>query len=118
MDTTRGLARLFENWKAMNSLDRAVRASYGMTLAGFEADWQRRTRRRYGALALASDLTLGGVVMLVLVLPLYFARRRRDRARLAAMRAADEAADRAARDTVLQVLLAGDDGPDFGDEQP
>lgn len=118
MDTTRGLARLFQNWKALGSLDRAVRASYGMTLAGFETDWQRRTRRRYGALALAGDLTLGGLVMLVVILPLYYARRRRDRVRLAAMREADEAAERAARESYLEALLAGDDGPDFGDERP
>jgi hypothetical protein len=117
LDPARGLARLFENWKATGSLDRAVRASYGMTLSGFEADWQRRTRRRYGGLALAGDLTLSGLVMLVVILPLYVARRRRERERMTALRAADEAAERAARQSVLDILLASDEGPDFGDEK-
>ncbi|HXT18280.1 MAG TPA: hypothetical protein VN706_21800 [Gemmatimonadaceae bacterium] len=117
LDTARGLARLFENWKVQRNLDRAIRASYGMTLAGFEKDWQARTRRRYGALALASDLTLGGLVMLVIVLPLYFARRRREKERMAALLAADEAAERAARQSVLDILLAGDEGPDFRDKR-
>jgi hypothetical protein len=88
-----------------------------MTLSGFEKQWQSQTRRRYGALALASNLTIGGLVMLVVLLPLYFARRRRDRERMAAMLAADEAADRAARASILEILLRGDDGPEFGDEK-
>lgn len=118
IDTARGLARLFENWKAQQNLDRAMRASYGMTLAGFEAQWRQRTRRRYGALALLSNLTLAGLLLLLIILPLYLARRRRDRERMAALVAADEAADRAARASVLELLMRGDDGPDLGDEKP
>jgi len=46
------------------------------------------------------------------------ARRYRDRRRLAELRAADEAAEQAARATVLETMLreaAGDDAPNFGD---
>ena len=117
IDTVRGFARLFENWKAQQNLDRAIRASYGMTLSGFEKQWRQRTRRRYGSLALLSNLTLAGLVLLLVVVPLYFVRRRRDRDRMAALVAADEAADRAARATALALLLGSDEGPEFGDEK-
>jgi hypothetical protein len=117
MDTARGLAPLFANWRESRSLDKAVRQTFGMTLSGFEKQWQTRTRRRYGALALVSDVTLGGLILLVIIFPLYLARRRRDRERMAALVAADVAAEKAARESVLEALLGGDDGPDFGDEK-
>ncbi|MHB1862713.1 MAG: hypothetical protein ACYCVL_07040, partial [Gemmatimonadaceae bacterium] len=85
--------------------DMGLRGAAGTTLDGFETDWRARTRRRYGALALMEDLTVLGLVVLVFVLPLWIARRRRDRARLAAMVAADVATDRAAREGVLAELL-------------
>jgi type II secretory pathway component PulM len=87
-----------------------------MTLSGFEQYWRQRTRRRYGALALVSDVTLGGFVLLVLIFPLYIARRRRDRRRMAELRAADAAAERAARDSFLALFFGGDDAPKTGDE--
>jgi hypothetical protein len=99
-------------------MDRAVRETYGMTLSGFEKRWQQRTRRRYGALALAGDVTIGGLLLLIIVFPLYIARRHRDRRRMAALVAADAAAEKAARESVLEALLRGDDGPSFGDEPP
>jgi hypothetical protein len=94
IDAERGLTLVLGEWKRTRSLDRALRAAYGMTLASFEHDWQQRTRRRYGGLALFSDLTLAGLVVLLIVTPLYLARRRRDRTRMAALVAADAAASR------------------------
>jgi len=93
IDQSRGLALLFQYWKRTGSLDRALREAYGMTLSSFEHDWQQRTRRRYGGLALFSDLTLASIVLLLLIAPLYLARRRRDRRRMAALVAADTLAD-------------------------
>jgi len=117
LDTARGLSRFFANWREVQSLDGAVRKTYGITLFGFEKQWQTRTRRRYGALALVSDVTLGGLLLLLIIFPLYMARRRRDRERMAALVAADAAAEKAARESVLEALLRGDDGLDFGDEK-
>jgi hypothetical protein len=91
-----GLAPLFASWKKQRSLEKAVRLTYGITLADFEARWQRRTRLRYGALALVSNFAIAGVMVGLLVMPLYLARRRRDRARLAAMAVADAKAEAAA----------------------
>lgn len=117
LDTARGLSAFFASWKREGSMDRAVRATYGITLADFEKRWQQRTRRRYGALALVSNVTIGGVFVLVLLLPLYIARRHRDRVRMAALVAADEAAERAARESAIEALLSGDDWPGPGDER-
>ena len=108
LDPQHGLARLFPLWRETGSLDKALRRGYGMTLDQFEDDWRRETRHRYGALALVSDVTLAGLLVLLLVVPLYVARRRRDRARLVALREADartEAAERAERESALAVLL-------------
>ncbi|HSJ65686.1 MAG TPA: hypothetical protein VK922_17475 [Gemmatimonadaceae bacterium] len=124
LDPERGLTLLFEYWERHGSLDRAVREAYGVTLDGFDAQWRKRTMRRYGALALFADLTLALGLLTLLILPLYIARRRRDRRRFAALVAADEAADRAARESALEELLksAGsgtrDAGPGTLDREP
>jgi len=91
IDPSHGLAVLLRNWKQTGNLDRAMRATYGITLSAFEREWRERTRRRYGGLALFSDLTLATVVVLLIITPLYLARRRRDRRRMAALVAADAA---------------------------
>lgn len=103
IDPSHGLSVLFRNWRETKSLDRAMRATYGVTLPAFEREWRVRTRRRYGGLALFSDLTLASVVVLLIITPLYLARRRRDRRRMAALVAAD-AAERLA-DGQLDALL-------------
>jgi hypothetical protein len=116
LDPQRGLSLLFANWHEMESLDRAMRASYGMTLSGFEKLWQQRTRRRYGALALVGNITLAGLLLFLVMIPLYVARRQRDRRRMEQLVAADEAADRAARESAIEELLGGDEEPKTGDE--
>jgi len=112
IDTSHGLSLFFQHWKATGSLDRALRAAYGMTLATFERDWQQRTRRRYGGLALFSDLTLASVLVLLIITPLYLARRRRDRRRMAALVAADVAAERLAVDPIEELLGKVVEAPD------
>ncbi len=118
LDTLHGLSRFFEAWKRDGRLDPALRETYGLTLAGFEARWQQQTRRRYGGLALIGNLAFAGLLLVMGVVPLYLMRRERDRKRLAALRAADEAAERAARASIIEALLRGDEEPDFGDEPP
>jgi hypothetical protein len=105
IDSRHGLALFFQYWKSSGSLDRAMREAFGTTLDAFEQEWQKRTRQRYGGLALFSDLTLGTLVVLIIVMPLYLARRRRDRLRMAALIAADEEQsrrDEAMLDTLLE----------------
>ena len=105
IDRTRGLGPFLRHWKETRSLDRAARAAYGITLASFERDWRQRTRRRYGGLALFSDVTLAGLVVLVIITPLYLARRRRDRRRMDALNAADAVAARSEEDGILESFL-------------
>lgn len=91
-----GLAPLLARWKEQRSLEKAIRLTYGITVTDFEQRWQGRTKRRYGALAVVSNLAVGGIFVALILTPLYLARRRRDRARLAAMVAADAKAEAAA----------------------
>ena len=119
LDERRGLTLFFQYWRETRSMDRAMRAAYGLTLADFDLRWRERTRRRYGALALTADFALLGVLGGVTLLPLWLVRRRRDRRRLAAMRVADEAAERAARESVLAMLLgATTESPDVPNGEP
>ena len=104
-DRGRGLARFFENWKRSGSLERALRQSYGLTLAGLEQQWSRRTRSQYGILALLTNLTIAAGVFLIVLAPAFIARRRRDRKRLEKMRQTEAAAEEAARQSALRELL-------------
>ncbi|MGQ0766255.1 MAG: peptidase MA family metallohydrolase [Gemmatimonadota bacterium] len=110
LDADRGLSLLFENWRSTGSFDLALRRAHGMTTSAFELYWQRAVRRRYGGLALFADVTLSAFVMILFVTPFYLLRRRRDRARLAALRAADEVAERRERESALEELLRVGDG--------
>jgi hypothetical protein len=110
LDPERGLTLFFQYWKQGASMDVAIRRAFGMTLDGFEKEYQSRTRRRYGALAIAADLSLVLFVVSVLVLPFFLARRLRDRQRLRAMLAADAAAERQAQADAIAFLL-GEAGP-------
>jgi hypothetical protein len=101
----RGLEPLFASWKEQRSLEKAIRLTYGITLRDFEEKWQSRTKLRYGALALLSSFAAVGVLVSLILLPLYLARRRRDRARLTAMIAADAKAEAAAAADPLSELL-------------
>lgn len=108
LDSERGLSVFFSEWQRTRRLDAAIRNAYGMTLDGFEAHWRKRTRRRYGGLAMLADVTLASLLVFLLVFPLYVARRRRDRRRMAALVAADAAAEQAARESALRAFLAID----------
>lgn len=111
LDPQHGLARVFEEWKATGSLDQALRRTEYTTLDGFEAGWRKRAQRRYGALALMEDLTLLGILFAVFALPLWLARRKRDRERMAALVAADAAEDKALRESMLAELLGPGPAP-------
>jgi hypothetical protein len=90
LDPARGLSLFFGYWRQSGSMDQALRRAYGVTEAGFEAKWTAETRRRYGALALFADVTFAAGLLVILVLPFWVVRRRRDRERMAAMRLAEE----------------------------
>jgi hypothetical protein len=105
LDPDRGLTLFFRYWESGKSLDAAVRQAFGLTLSGFEREFQTRVQRRYGALALFADLTLVFLVCGLALLPFFVARRARDRRRLRDMLIADAAAEQAERDAILAMLL-------------
>ena len=107
IDRERGLSLFLETWKRTRSFEQALRRSYGMTSATFEKRWADRTRRQYGMLALASNITVAALLLLFVMAPLYVIRRRRDRRRLERMREADAAAERAAQQSAIDELLGG-----------
>jgi hypothetical protein len=105
LDPDRGLSLFFAYWEHAPSMDAAVRRAFGVTLVGFEQEFQQRTKRRYGALALFADLSLMFLVLSLLILPFFIARRVRDRRKLRALLAAEAAAERAEQESVLAMLL-------------
>ena len=100
-----GFRQLLASWKKTRSLELAVRQTFGITLSEFERRWRDRTRRTYGALALAEGVVVAGSVIGFLILPLYLARRRRDRRRLAALVAADAVAEATEERSGLDEML-------------
>ncbi|MCU0619306.1 MAG: hypothetical protein MUF40_05305 [Gemmatimonadaceae bacterium] len=105
-DRANGLTLLFRYWAGSDRLDGAVRRAYGTTLDAVERDWQRRARWEAGALALAADLSLVGLLALVPLVPLWRQRRRRQQARLAAMREEEARLEAAMAASALDALLA------------
>ena len=116
LDTANGLANFFRHWKETGSRERAMRAAFGITTEQFDRLWRSRTRKRYGALALVTNLSLAVGFFGVLLGPLFVARRRRDRRRLEAMRAHDEAQERAARESAIEAMLAATATPEVAPE--
>lgn len=105
LDRRHGLTLFLGYWRTTGSMERAMRQAYGMTLAGFERRWRQRTRVQYGGLALLSNLTVAGLLLVFVLTPLYVVRRRRDRRRLERMKEADAAAELAARRSAIDELL-------------
>ena len=105
LDTQHGLTNLLAYWKESGALEPAIRRAFGMTGEQFEKHWRQQTRRRYGAVALATDISAVLGFFALLIGPLYWMRRRRDRRRLDAMRAADLAQERAFRGSIIDELL-------------
>jgi hypothetical protein len=110
-DPERGLTLFFRYWKETGRFESAVRSAYGITQGQFEEIWRARTRRRYGGLALAADLSIAAAVTLFIVMPFYVIRRRRDRLRMAALIRADEEAERRERESVIEALLRSISSP-------
>jgi peptidoglycan/xylan/chitin deacetylase (PgdA/CDA1 family) len=109
LDRSRGLALFFTYWRETRSLDRAMRQAYGLTQDGFEERWRTRTRRRYGVLAIVTDVGVVAGGALIILLPMYVSRRRRQKERLETLRKREEDQARRARESALDALLSRDD---------
>ncbi len=105
LDPDRGLALLFRHWKDEGSFEVALRRAYGLSSADFERHWHGRVRRQYGVLSLVADLSVLSILLVLLLGPLWWQRRARQRQRLARMREADAAQEARDRDGALAILL-------------
>jgi len=105
LDRQNGLTNFFREWKSAAAFEPAVRRAFGMTGEQFDKHWQQQTRRRFGALALVANLSAALGFFALLLGPLFWMRKRRDRKRLEAMRVVDAAQERAARESALEAIL-------------
>jgi hypothetical protein len=83
------LALFLQRWRATQHFEQALASTYGLSLDQLEIHWRRDVKKRYGWLAVVTQTSVAFTIMAVLVLVLYFIRRRRDRARLAILKATE-----------------------------
>ena len=86
---SRGLALFLERWKEEGALEPALWRTYGLTLPQFEEAWRGYVRRRYGWLVFLSHSVVFWAFAAAVLLVLFGIRRRRDRARMALLRATE-----------------------------
>jgi hypothetical protein len=86
----RGFEVLLSVWKEAGSFDVALRQVYGMTPGQFERNWGRMVQRRYGWLLAISQIALFWTFAALLLIVLFWIRRRRKRERLAQLELEDQ----------------------------
>jgi hypothetical protein len=118
LDREQGLSNFFRYWRESGSLEVGLRQAFGITSQQFDVHWKRQTRRRYGALALVTNVSVFVGIIVVLFGPLMIRRRRRDKQRLEAMRAQEAAQDAAARASALEAMLRLQATPPEGEHAP
>ena len=85
----RGLAIFLERWREVGSFDEAMVRTYGVTPGRFEEDWRQHVRDRYGWLMVLSHSSVFWLAMTLVLLWLVAVRRRRNREKLARLRATE-----------------------------
>jgi hypothetical protein len=86
------LRRFLERWSDGRSMEEALFQTYGLTFAQLERHWSRSVRRRYGWAVFFSQTLVIWAILALVVVALFLIRRRRDRRKLARLRA-DELPD-------------------------
>jgi hypothetical protein len=81
----RGLEQFLANLVDTRDFDRALRVTHNVTFGQFEVLWQKDLRKRYGWVLFFSSLTVFWTILAAVLLSLWGWRRRRDRARRAAL---------------------------------
>jgi hypothetical protein len=84
-----GIRALLERWRTTGSFEGALRATYGVTSGQLEEDWRRWVRRRFGWVLALTNSVLVWLLLGALVGALALIRRRRDRERMARLRAGE-----------------------------
>ncbi len=84
-----GLELFLARWHSGRNMDQALAATYGMSVDQLETYWRRDVRKRYGWLAVLtqSAVFMAGASLVLIVL--FAIRRRRDRRKLAVLKASE-----------------------------
>jgi hypothetical protein len=85
----RGLRIFLERWRDGQDFEAAFRTTYGRTMGQFEEDWRRHVRRQYGWGVILSHSMVFWLVAAIVLLVLFAVRRKRDRERMARLRATE-----------------------------
>jgi hypothetical protein len=85
----RALTLFLERWRESGDFDAALRDTYGLTFGQLERYWGRAVRRRYGWMLFLAQSAVLWMIAGAIVVALYVIRRRRNRARLARLRASE-----------------------------
>ena len=84
---TRGLELFLERWRESGSFEDSFRRTYGITTGTFERQWLEHVKRRYGFVLILGQSVVFWLLLGVGLLVLFRIRRRRDRERMARLRA-------------------------------
>ncbi len=85
----RGLALFVGRWRERRSFDEALRATFGVTPSQFEEDWRRHVKARYGWLFVVSRSAVFWMLLALVLLFMVHSRQRRNRERMARLRAGE-----------------------------
>jgi hypothetical protein len=85
----RALAAFLDRWRSERSFDRALTLTFGVTPGQFEEDWKRHVRDRYGWLVVLGHSSVFWLALSLVLLVLVGLRRRRNREKLARLRATE-----------------------------
>lgn len=85
----RALRIFLERWRENQNFEEALRRTYGLTSGQLERYWGESVRRRYGWLLFLAQTSVIWAIAAALVIAMYVIRRRRNRVRLAGLRAAE-----------------------------
>ena len=84
-----GIRVLLMRWRESVDFDQAFRSTYGLTMGQFEEDWRAHVKKRYGWTVILGQSFVFWIMAAVMLMVLVVIRRRRDRARLARLRATE-----------------------------
>ena len=89
----RGLTRFLERWKELESMEAALRRTYGVTFSQFEEDWKKYVKRRYGWVLTLSNALVLWIFLGTVVFWAFWIRRRRAKEKMARLRAGEPPED-------------------------
>lgn len=110
----RGLQVLLRHWRETGSFDDALRRTLGMTPGQFEDSWIDSVETRYAWPVFLTHSVVFWALASILLVALFYIRRRRDRARLERLRVTDPPDEPAYWAEVEGPRYAGQDGSGAG----